>query len=83
MWSSDSMAQPLDPLSPVLPPRPPLRHRVPGQGRRRSDDTDDHGDEDIRDDVRNYDRDDVRNYDRDGNREDRHEGDDPLIDDYA
>lgn len=25
------MAQPLDPLTPVLPPRPPLRHRVPGQ----------------------------------------------------
>lgn len=26
------MAQPLDPINPALPGRPPLRHRIPGQG---------------------------------------------------
>ena len=39
------MAQPLDPLSPALPPRPPLRHRVPGRGGVRHDPNDDQNDD--------------------------------------
>lgn len=35
------MAQPLDPVTPAVPPRPPLRHRVPGQGPARRDDRED------------------------------------------
>ncbi|MFN2329049.1 MAG: hypothetical protein ABR612_09045 [Chromatocurvus sp.] len=119
------MAQPLDPLSPALPPRPPARHRVPGLGRRRQDDTADHGGEDVRDqegeDIREDSHEDTREDTREDKRDDshednyksnrenrpdageltyddrmhgpssadetdapgRHEGGDPLIDDYA
>lgn len=35
------MAQPLDPVTPAVPPRPPLRHRVPGQGPARHGDGED------------------------------------------
>lgn len=87
------MAQPLDPLSPALPPRPPLRHRVPGQGPGRHDQSDDQGDREA--DVRQEDprKDGELTYDdrshgppgadRSDSPKKPPPGDQPRIDDYA
>lgn len=88
------MAQPLDPLSPVLPPRPPLRHRVPGQGPGRHDQSDDQTDDQEDDGVREKvpRKDDELTYDDrshgppDADRSDSPQppsDDQPRIDDYA